>query len=415
MYKMKKQIDSKTYVREKGITLIALIITIILLLILAGVVINVLIGENGLFNVAKQAGEEYEISEIKEEIEYAIVDIKIEKLQNGEELTMDTLEQNLPNKLKDIIVEKNDEGQIIGEYKGYDYTITNEYEVIVEKSRVKPIVTYTLSDETIGTSELTITLTATISEGTITKIIKPDENYEENINEVRYKVTQNAKYKFIVEASNGTKATKIIQISNLKPKTPEIKTEGACPTLTQYGVEGPKVSIIYEENENLEHYYSEDQGTTWKIYSGEFEPRNNTIIAKSVLKKNPECYTQTQIDNAIPNDALGSQAYDGNCSTSVYLDSPGKVGKYLKIYVSTEMQGKKFVVTANGRGYRGANYMRFYDVDLRELTNIWMGGWESWSVSNTEYEIPIGCTEIRFIGSAEDAKITIYEIQPLIQ
>ena len=134
-----------------------------------------------------------------------------------------------------------------------------------------------------------------------------------------------------------------------------------------------------------------------------------------MLKKNPECYTQTQIDNAIPNDALGSQAYDGNSSTSVYLDSPGKVGKYLKIYVSTEMQGKKFVVTANGRGYSGANYMRFYDVDVRELTNIWMGGWQSWSVSNTEYEIPIGCTEIRFIGSAEDAKITIYEIQPLIQ
>lgn len=46
--------------QNKGITLIALIITIIILLILAGVTINVLIGENGLFSIAKKAGKSYE-------------------------------------------------------------------------------------------------------------------------------------------------------------------------------------------------------------------------------------------------------------------------------------------------------------------------------------------------------------------
>ena len=42
-----------------GITLIALIITIIILIILAGVTINLSIGENGLFSKAKYAKEEY--------------------------------------------------------------------------------------------------------------------------------------------------------------------------------------------------------------------------------------------------------------------------------------------------------------------------------------------------------------------
>lgn len=50
----------------KGITLIALIITIIVLIILAGVIITLVLGNNGIFNRAKQAKEEYEIAAEKE-------------------------------------------------------------------------------------------------------------------------------------------------------------------------------------------------------------------------------------------------------------------------------------------------------------------------------------------------------------
>lgn len=332
---------------QNAITLIALIITIIILLILAGVTISLTLGENGLFNTAKRAGEDYEKAAIKEEIEYAIVDIKIEELENGKELTIDILEQKLPNKLKDITVEKDDEGQIVGEYKGYDYTITEEYEVILEKPGIKPIITYTISDETIGINELTITLKATISEGSITKIIKPDGNYEENVNEVEYKVKQNGKYKFVVEASNGSKRIETVQISNLKPIVPVIKSDEAYPVLTQYGVEGAKVQIIYEENKNLEHLYSEYNGMTWKIYTGEFKPSSSKIIAKSVVKANPDCYTQTQVDNAIPYDALGAGAYDENEET---YDEPN-VCKIKKIRVSKEMQNKNMLVTIGITSY----------------------------------------------------------------
>ena len=45
--------------KEKGITLIALIITIIILLILAGVTIATLMGDNGLINKAKDAKIKY--------------------------------------------------------------------------------------------------------------------------------------------------------------------------------------------------------------------------------------------------------------------------------------------------------------------------------------------------------------------
>ena len=52
--------------QKKGITLIALVITIIVLIILAGVSITMLFSQNGLIQQAKRATNETEISSIKE-------------------------------------------------------------------------------------------------------------------------------------------------------------------------------------------------------------------------------------------------------------------------------------------------------------------------------------------------------------
>ena len=53
--------------REKGITLIALVITIIVLLILAGVSISMLTGDNGILTQAKVAKEKNADAQRKEE------------------------------------------------------------------------------------------------------------------------------------------------------------------------------------------------------------------------------------------------------------------------------------------------------------------------------------------------------------
>ncbi|MCI8482205.1 MAG: NRT1/PTR family MFS transporter [Clostridia bacterium] len=44
---------------ERGITLIALVITIIVLLILAGITLNLVLGERGIFKMAQEAGRNY--------------------------------------------------------------------------------------------------------------------------------------------------------------------------------------------------------------------------------------------------------------------------------------------------------------------------------------------------------------------
>lgn len=53
---------------QKGITLIALVITIIVLLILAGVAIAMLSGENGILNKASESAKETSVNSAKEQI-----------------------------------------------------------------------------------------------------------------------------------------------------------------------------------------------------------------------------------------------------------------------------------------------------------------------------------------------------------
>ena len=63
---MKKQKKQKN-LKEGGITLVALVITIIILLILAGVTINIAIRENGLFNISRVGVDEYKKSATNEQ------------------------------------------------------------------------------------------------------------------------------------------------------------------------------------------------------------------------------------------------------------------------------------------------------------------------------------------------------------
>ena len=54
--------------REKGITLVALVVTIIILIILAGVSINLVLGDNGIITMAKRAKENMEIAAQEENL-----------------------------------------------------------------------------------------------------------------------------------------------------------------------------------------------------------------------------------------------------------------------------------------------------------------------------------------------------------
>ena len=79
----KKDVFKKTKTNTAGITLIALVITIIVLLILAGVSIAMLTGENGILSQAQKAKEETEKAEKNEMSDLASMESLINEYQNN--------------------------------------------------------------------------------------------------------------------------------------------------------------------------------------------------------------------------------------------------------------------------------------------------------------------------------------------
>lgn len=62
---------------QKGITLVALVITIIVLLILAGVSISLVVGQNGVLGKATNAVNANEVATVKQEIQLSIADAQM--------------------------------------------------------------------------------------------------------------------------------------------------------------------------------------------------------------------------------------------------------------------------------------------------------------------------------------------------
>ncbi len=95
-------------IANRGITLIALVITIIVLLILAGVSIATLTGENGILTKSGTAKEQTEIEEAKEQAKLDIAAWTTNKLQNGEDTDLsDSIIKEILNN-KDYVAEAKD-------------------------------------------------------------------------------------------------------------------------------------------------------------------------------------------------------------------------------------------------------------------------------------------------------------------
>lgn len=82
--------------KEKGITLIALVVTIVVLIILAGVSISMLTGENGIVNQASEAKEENEISTEKEMVNLSYNACRTQNNYQGL-VTSDKMQEELDN------------------------------------------------------------------------------------------------------------------------------------------------------------------------------------------------------------------------------------------------------------------------------------------------------------------------------
>ena len=103
---MKERKEKNKARSKRGITLIALIITVVIMLILAGVAISSIISDNGLFAKIGKAKEEYEIASEREMLELTLFSS-----------TLDLSEYNIGKKLYDRTIENSNKWDVVYDYE----------------------------------------------------------------------------------------------------------------------------------------------------------------------------------------------------------------------------------------------------------------------------------------------------------
>lgn len=281
-----------------AITLIALVITIIVLLILAGVAIAMLTGENGILKNATKAGEETIKAQIKEEIELAIQEIQIEELPKGNQVTLESLANGqLQNKLEGIIADKIN-NEIQGEYKDYEYTIDEKFKVEIANKITGTRISYTLNPKEYTNQNVILTVNATSTDSQITNIEAPS-GLTKNADGT-YTVTENGSYEFTITDDKGNTKTKTIVINNIDRIVPQDFT----PTISDVTMTGFKIQANAVDHESgiarYEYYINEvkhettegsytinslDGGTNYTIYVIAYDKAGNSKKSEEVQQK----------------------------------------------------------------------------------------------------------------------------------
>lgn len=179
--------------KEKGITLIALVVTIIILLILAGVVLNLIIGNHGMINRTKTAKEEYTEAQAREKLELVLVDLQTDKLMESTYNNDTYIDQKL--KSQGFGVGRNN----IVSVDGWLFTINRDVPEIVES---------------LGRGEIEIDIIVTATSNLSTDFVKAsvtvEIEYEETVTQILFNNTEitvpakNAEGKYVVTINDIT-------------------------------------------------------------------------------------------------------------------------------------------------------------------------------------------------------------------
>ena len=348
---------NKCKFKEGGITLVALVITIIVLLILAGISIQS-ITNTGLFANAKRAKEESMKGQLQEEISLAIQSIQTEEIYKGNSVTLETLAGGqLEETLTDITAEL-EENEINGEYKNYEYTIDSNLKVTINGEVSGAKITGTAEVQTTGYvfegTTVDVKVTANVTEGTITGIAAPEGatlKTDTSATEKVYTVSKSGTYIFKVTTDSGKTKNIKATVNNIL-SAPQIRIDNVTWNSFRINVEND-----YPEGAITEYRYSvggtvKQQGTTDKSYTvtglAELKEYNNiqvTAYINSVNKVSNVEKVTTDLKDGIAYswDEIAEMAKAISNDSSITDDSDTATinGKTLKVGQMKILDGKK--------------------------------------------------------------------------
>ena len=107
--------------KKKGITLLALAITIIIMLLLAAITIQMTLGDNGLVKKANIAKEESEYNEVKDKLKTIVAKLGLEMNTKDADIGLNEIEEEIKKDPKLTYVKSTDKINVMG--NGYEFEI----------------------------------------------------------------------------------------------------------------------------------------------------------------------------------------------------------------------------------------------------------------------------------------------------
>ena len=258
-------------VQNSAITLIALIITIIVLLILAGVTLNMVMGENGLFGKANNAKNKTEIAQYEEELRMCVLELQTDAATNGTTFNMETIKNKFVEKVKKLentteieFPTGESETRLDGTYKGYEFYIDDKYAAHIGDKATGIILTTSL--EPSGWTQGPVTATITIKSNNGINKVEPDEG-SKNGNEyiiTKENIAENTSFEYTVTDGQGNTQTKTVEINTIDKNAPADFTIAAENTEEGLKITGETTDA--ESGIDKYEYYAKKSDGEYKAY-----------------------------------------------------------------------------------------------------------------------------------------------------
>ena len=306
----------------KGITLVALVITIVVLLILAGVSINTVLGDDGIIQKAKEAAEATKRASAEEEMNRLVLEYQ---LASNDETLESFLQEKVTEGRIDGVADNGDGTiTITKKVEGKDYTITVKKPAAptpsVKVGAIRVVSDSTGAGSSLGEAStrkgttLYIMIESTISGETTT--VSP---------EVPYAVTENGTYKFTVTGTvDGKTYTKNVTATVNQYKNEINLDEIQIGDYVNYTYDIDSASSSYTLESKYSGYSSnqtiaQTTGLTWKVLNVDKEndtvdiistnPTSSTVTFANILGYNNGPYLMNEICKAqYSNKTLGVNA-----------------------------------------------------------------------------------------------------------
>ena len=264
-----------------AITLIALIITIIVLLILAGIILNMVMGENGIFGKANNAKNKTEVAQYEEELRMCVLELQTDSAANGTTFNMDTIKNKFVEKVQELenttdieFPTEKSETRLDGIYKGYEFYIDDKYAAHIGEKATG--ISLTTSIDPSGWTQGPVTATITIKSNNGISQVEPDEGSKNGNNEyiiTKTNIAENTSYEYTITDGQGNTQNKTAVINTIDKNPP------ADFTITVENTEeGLKITGTTTDNESgIEkyEYYVKKSGDTEFTNKGTENPIKN--------------------------------------------------------------------------------------------------------------------------------------------